>query len=96
MYSKYGAATRLSPLSHVLSLYKDAEQGYAQGAKTGRAVTINMPNANFGSPEADNYYTDSNLQASVVIDGYNQNGDDHKIHINHIQVNDVSGEYPEW
>lgn len=47
LYSKNGAVTKLSPLSKVLSLYKDHSSGYAGSSKTGRAVTINMPNDDF-------------------------------------------------
>ena len=43
LYKKYGNSTTLSPLSKILSLYKDSSSGYEQNAQTGRAVSISVP-----------------------------------------------------
>lgn len=43
LYSNNGSATKLSPLTNVLSLYKNKNEGYPQVNKTGRAVDIILP-----------------------------------------------------
>lgn len=43
LYAKNGSATKLSPLSKILSLYKNTNEGYPQEKKTGRAVDITFP-----------------------------------------------------
>lgn len=49
LYSKYGAATTVSPLSKQLSLYKTKFSGYPQEKKSGRAVTITHPDITGGT-----------------------------------------------
>ena len=56
LYSKKGAATKLSALSRPLSLYKDLISGYASIEKTGRAVDITLPNTIYSA--GSNTYLD--------------------------------------
>lgn len=63
LYSKYGAATPISPLSKTLSLYKDNVSGYAAKKRSGRAVDITYPTINYPKLDYIQVYRISYLES---------------------------------